>query len=1383
MEKQAKATAKAIVQQIRATDDLADATDNLRKKQAETYEEFVKQQEDEKKLLKEREKWQEQYDQDQVDQARRTVRQKNAILYDSKDFMQYSNTVRSLQEKNAKQSIANFEKQYDEYLKLTKAHAKEIGDIQEKQNATNLKFMKKYYQGRIDIVEKNFVKETETIQKGLEDIRDYVEGDFYDTFEDSIKDVVEQFTGLEDQTESTMEKLRDNFSKTFGDDEDGLVGQITSAINQLSSIDLLNGFNLNSLVNEISGSDSDWGKFRNEAQNQYGITPEQLEAWVSDSLGYVNEDLNGKFDFGEVQGLLEQMLSSGITQQDQRDTYTKPLLSAIGALDVDMSTVQKFLQFDMDRGMGAELLTDTAADLNMAIQSQQYQGLNSNKAFEELSDMLGGVVQLGSRNGVNISNESLMSLNTALSAGIASMSGVTMGGESEEAFKNIMNAIMGNNVLHPEEASLALDAMKINAEAIRSMMVSGSAEDQRDAVAQVINAMVNAARSGVFNPNSTGYFALSEAGLIPESMSSEALTELSNALANKSTEDALKTNFDNYFRLAEVGDQSTLDTYTQSIMKVPAIESTLNKLTNSFQSSSMGQAIREWFSDLGGTLSGALEPMFLIKNLLMGSNDGIFSWLFGKSGGGTAGGGGAGGGILGGIGKFLFGKKSTIPTGTPLTSAEDIAELASSGKSPLAQLWQSTGGTSLGAEELAAASGSKGLFGKIASGASKLMGGAGGKVLGAIGKVAPWLAVAEGGIDAFMGFGKAKEWTGQDTVEGGISSSIGAFLGGTGNGVKEGGFLENAGEIGGGALKGAGIGAAIGSIVPGVGTAIGAGVGAAIGGVGSAIGGDTLAQWFSPVINGISDGAKGLWNGIVDFGTGTWDWVKQTGKDIWGGIESAGNATWQWMQDTGAAIADTPLVRGLTNAGKAIGDEVSSFWNDVVVPNAEYFGDQLEGAKKAVADFASDVWNKGVDFWNNTIAPGLQDLGNGIASVASDIWNNGIVPAFNWLSDWIMNCPIVKAFQDFSGWITSQIPNYYQQEGFNELTDQGKKEAAGAVRYDEPVSKTLSGSEYKNQLIKQNKQNYQQGATGLISGVFSGDLSTESLMKDQLRGGNKNSTYVRGYANGLSEVPYDEYPAVLHKGEAVLTANQAEQVRADGGIDIQESLTKAFQTSQNDALRNFVYENNTGTQNGMSLYDAVFKIYNTLQTYANKSLSSQQVISNKISSLATNKTYGGTTVATVSKITSPQTTPTTIQHDPDTRLNKSETTPKDETGKTTTTTTTTTTTPKVPSSTDLHDPEKRANSYAVGTPYVPNDQLALIHQGEMVVPKEFNPYANASSVMPYNVDNGDVVQIIQWLGSTLTRKLDEVEGVIQSSTPRTVPGQRGTTMSDIAFSL
>lgn len=47
--------------------------------------------------------------------------------------------------------------------------------------------------------------------------------------------------------------------------------------------------------------------------------------------------------------------------------------------------------------------------------------------------------------------------------------------------------------------------------------------------------------------------------------------------------------------------------------------------------------------------------------------------------------------------------------------------------------------------------------------------------------------------------------------------------------------------------------------------------------------------------------------------------------------------------------------------------------------------------------------------------------------------------------------------------------------------------------------------------------------------------------------------------------------------------------------------------------------------------------------------------------------------------------------------------------------------------------QKFANQYALGTPYVPEDQLAFIHEGEAIIPKENNPY----NIPDYNLINED----------------------------------------------
>ncbi len=152
----------------------------------------------------------------------------------------------------------------------------------------------------------------------------------------------------------------------------------------------------------------------------------------------------------------------------------------------------------------------------------------------------------------------------------------------------------------------------------------------------------------------------------------------------------------------------------------------------------------------------------------------------------------------------------------------------------------------MGMGDAALETGSLGLGGRI----GVRLAGAGSGIAKAAAKAAPVAAgigsAVQIGLDAYKGAGKAKEWTGSDSIGHKAASGIGAAIGGTGNGIfgKE-SMAKKAADIGGGALKGAGIGAAIGSIIPGAGTAAGAGIGAAVGAAGAAIGGSNIAKALS----------------------------------------------------------------------------------------------------------------------------------------------------------------------------------------------------------------------------------------------------------------------------------------------------------------------------------------------------------------------------------------------------------------------------------------------------------------------------------------------------------------------------------------------------------
>ena len=73
---------------------------------------------------------------------------------------------------------------------------------------------------------------------------------------------------------------------------------------------------------------------------------------------------------------------------------------------------------------------------------------------------------------------------------------------------------------------------------------------------------------------------------------------------------------------------------------------------------------------------------------------------------------------------------------------------------------------------------------------------------------------------------------------------------------------------------------------------------------------------------------------------------------------------------------------------------------------------------------------------------------------------------------------------------------------------------------------------------------------------------------------------VKGHADGLYRVPYDEYPAMLHKDEMVVTAQGSSQLRAMGANENGFSTTPT--SSMMGDLRPSVTNNESSTSNNSS---------------------------------------------------------------------------------------------------------------------------------------------------------------------------------------------------------
>lgn len=294
----------------------------------------------------------------------------------------------------------------------------------------------------------------------------------------------------------------------------------------------------------------------------------------------------------------------------------------------------------------------------------------------------------------------------------------------------------------------------------------------------------------------------------------------------------------------------------------------------------------------------------------------------------------------------------------------------------------------MGMGDAALETGSLGLGGRI----GVRLAGAGSRIAKTAAKAAPIAAgigsAVQMGLDAYKGAGKAKEWTGSDSTGHKAASGIGAALGGTGNGIfgKE-STVKKAADIGGGALKGAGIGAAIGSIIPGAGTAAGAGIGAAVGIAGAAIGGSNIAKALSKAGEAIgnfftetvpekfgefAEGAKGLFDNCVKPA------ISKAGEKVKGFFTETIPTKWdEFITGVGNFFTEqVPYALGYA-AGKVVAlftETIPQKWDEFKTGIESFFTETIPNAKTQVIEKFNTLFTETLPLKWEELKQGITDF-------------------------------------------------------------------------------------------------------------------------------------------------------------------------------------------------------------------------------------------------------------------------------------------------------------------------------------------------------------------------------------------------------------------------
>lgn len=654
--------------------------------------------------------------------------------------------------------------------------------------------------------------------------------------------------------------------------------------------------------------------------------------------------------------------------------------------------------------------------------------------------------------------------------------------------------------------------------------------------------------------------------------------------------------------------------------------------------------------------------------------------------------------------------------------------------------------------------------------------GATSKTVGALGKLGTAGAFLSGGMDLFSGM-KAKVTGEGDQDEANANLAQGA--------VKVG--FTAIGTLLGGPL-GAMIGSAVGEFVAGF------------------IDKDTI-KWVGDLVDTTLDAIKSSWDAVVNWIDNNITWI---GNQL--------SSAWDWFADAANNVWD-----GIKNAAKKVAFFYIGVWDMALDAIFGAFGMNWQDIKKdlikGVFQFRDDLingWNvfvAQVNYWISNFIMAASNLWNQFTGLAIGAWN-GIVAWVDNNFTYISNLA-ASLWTNFSTWASNAWNGVLAtaQNVWNQIT--------GFI---------TSSSAYQAVTGLINKLSSM--ATGAGNAIMS------FINKALGRGEDTVNQVVHGsHKDGLDRVPFDGYIAELHKDETVLTKEQANTWHSQQADENGNNAVKFFQ----EAYKNTKFDksqliasyqasqtNSNGNKNaagGISANAATNSMADIMKAFVAMGYAKPAaagVVGNLYHESAQTlnpaiiQNYGEGPAAGLGQWEDYNTKSArwadldrfakangSTWDNLNTQLSFIDAELKGATGTDSYTSSLLSDYGGYDAFKKLTDAAQAAeifekvferasvvamsdriqyanqalNSYDVGTPWVPNDQLALIHKGEAVVPAEHNPYNNNNTVPATTSNDNEVIQVLKWGFNKLEKAIKENTPVQLPSLPRPqVP-----TESDVAF--
>jgi hypothetical protein len=364
------------------------------------------------------------------------------------------------------------------------------------------------------------------------------------------------------------------------------------------------------------------------------------------------------------------------------------------------------------------------------------------------------------------------------------------------------------------------------------------------------------------------------------------------------------------------------------------------------------------------------------------------------------------------------------------------------------------------------------------------------------------------------------------------------------------------------------------------------------------------------VIKGVKGIASKAWNGITNVATKAWDGIKNAGKSIWTSVKNTASSIWEGVQETASGIwGEVKDTAGDVWTGFQEG--VTTF-SEASATLLEAGGSLLEGAGALAEGVGALAEGIGTGVGNAASGVG-EGIGSALGGTLSGL-GDGVGNALGGIGDFLFGSDSDTTSVDLSGIQDSLTGDPvldrldYMLAYLKVIAENGTGASSSSdTDSDDDRWESRSGG-FVGGVLNTAADLY-DGAKAVGSDVISAAGDGISWAANGIASGVSSFVdWINPFANGLSEVPNDGL-AYLHQGEAILTSDQADVVRAsaDGGIDVLKSVltntgedfelttTNSYLSSMSSGLTGFMSDEMSGKKN--SLKDSIKTSSNTEQEW------------------------------------------------------------------------------------------------------------------------------------------------------------------------------------------